>query len=103
MAEIWLSGIRAADDNGWIKAPTSVPNIHPTGPGACISKRADTPIAGEKTGHFCREPPKWTKTGSDGRISHGVGENGLATFKPNWVKKTRAGPGINRKGQGHVK
>ena len=77
--------IQQADYKNWIKPPVSVQNIHPVDP-SCISKRASPPLAGEKTGHFCREPPKWIKTGnSDGRIAHGVGQNGPAEFKPNWV------------------
>ena len=102
MAAQWYNAFQQADYDGWIKAPVSVPTIHPADP-ACLSKRASAPLAGEKTGHFCREPPKWTKTGSDGRISHGVGQNGPAKFKPNWEEKTRSGPGYDKKGQGHVK
>ena len=106
IADFWFSGIQQADSKGWIKPPVAVQNIHPAHP-LCIpnlSKRVNSQfVPGEHSGHYCLNPPKWTKTGSNGRISHGVGKNGPAQFKKNWIKKSRAGPGIDKKGQGQVK
>ena len=103
IADEWFNGIQWADKKNWIQPPVSVKRLHPELSACKVTKRANIPTAGEKTGHFCREAPKWEKTGSDGRISHGFGKNGDAKFKKNWTKKTRAGPGHNKKGQGHVK
>lgn len=106
LADLWLSGIQQADSKGWIKPPVAIQNIHPPNPqcDSSLSKRVNVPfITGQHSGHYCLEPPKWTKTTPHGRISHGVGKNGPALFKKNWIKKTRAGPGIDKKGQMHVK
>ena len=54
LAREWFNCIRIADSNGWIKAPVKVAKLHPDNP-SCISKRDDKPVAGEKSGHFCRE------------------------------------------------
>ncbi|KAL8788939.1 MAG: hypothetical protein Q9195_007055 [Heterodermia aff. obscurata] len=103
VADLWYSGIQQADSKGWIKPPVPVQYIHPPNP-QCISKRVNIPfISGQHSGHYCLDPSTWTKTGSNGRISHGVGTNGPAQFRKNWIKKTRAGPGIDKKGQMHVK
>ena len=102
MADYWFAGIQAAVAKGWVKPPVG-PDPKPTiansnsGGQHCPASR-DNALRirnGPFPGHYCLGLPIWNPSG---RLSHGVGQNGLAVFHPAWVAHGVVMHGIGKKG-----